>query len=376
MGMDPYLLTPGPLTTSLTTKKAMLHDWGTRDSHFHDLTSKIRTFLVNLIKGQDNFVCIPMQGSGTFAVEAAIGTLIPKTGKLLIPNNGAYCQRVIEICEYLNRAYDEISFQENMPMCPQRIRQHLIENPDITHVVVVHCETSSGIMNPLKEISQVVAELDRKLIIDAMSTFGAIPIHSNEIIFDAIVASANKCLEGIPGLGFVIANHSTLQTSEGNSHSLSLDLYKQYTYMEKTKQWRFTPPTHVTAGFWQAIQEYIEEGGLEGRLARYENNCNVLVTGMRELGFSTLLDNSIMSPIIVTFHMPPDKNFNFTTFYDKLKQQGFIIYPGKLTIADTFRIGCIGKISQKEIKILLSNIRVIINEMNIQQFSPVLDNIS
>jgi len=206
----------------------------------------------------------------------------------------------------------------------------------------VHCETSSGILNPVQEISDVVYERGRKLLIDSMSAFGALPLKTDLTQFEAMVSSANKCIEGVPGFGFVIARKTELLAAKGRSHSLSLDVHAQWVAMEDTGQWRFTPPTHAVAAFIEALKQHEAEGGAPGRLARYQRNCDVLVTEMRAAGFETLLKEPWLSPIIVTFFSPDHRNFRFDEFYDRLKQRGFIIYPGKLTIVDSFRIGCIG----------------------------------
>jgi len=215
---------------------------------------------------------------------------------------------------------------------------------------VVHCETTSGILNPLSEVAAVVARHRRSLLIDSMSAFGALPLDAREIEFDAVVASSNKCLEGAPGMGFCIARESALEMTEGNSPSLVLDLYDQWRAMQKNRQWRFTPPTHVLLAFDQALTEYEEEGGVAGRGGRYRDNCDLMVAGMRAMGFKTLLPDELQAPIIITFHMPTNPEFDFAAFYDGLKDQGYVIYPGKLTVADSFRMGCIGRMGMEQIQ--------------------------
>jgi 2-aminoethylphosphonate-pyruvate transaminase len=269
---DPWLLTPGPLTTSATVKQAMLHDWGSRDMDFIALNRHVRESLVGLVNGRGSHVCIPLQGSGTFAVEAMIGTFLPANGKLLILINGAYGERMAEICRLAGHRFDTIAWAEDQPVDPRRLDQALT-NSDVTHVAVVHCETTSGILNPIREIAAVTERHGRGLLIDSMSGFGALPIDARELSFDALAASSNKCLEGVPGMGFVIARRSALEACAGNAHSLSLDLYGQWQAMEKNGQWRFTPPTHVIVAFQQALVEHAAEGGVAGRGARYRNNC-------------------------------------------------------------------------------------------------------
>ena len=353
---DPYLLTPGPLTTSPTVKQAMLHDYGSRDSYFIDLNQRVLSRLVAMVNGEDSHVAVPLQGSGTFVVEAMIGNFVPADGKVLICVNGAYGHRIVKMCEYYGRNFLVQESAEDVPVNSEELDRTLASDPGITHVVVVFCETTSGILNPLDEIAAVVEKHGAGLLIDAMSAFGALPVDSKKIYFDAIVASSNKCLEGAPGMGFCIARKEALQATIGNSPSLSLDLYDQWTTMEKTRQWRFTPPTHVLLAFDQALNEFEEEGGVEGRGGRYRDNCRILVDGMRELGFRTLLPDHLQAPIIITFHMPQNPEFVFSEFYDYLREQGYVIYPGKLTVAESFRIGCIGRLDESHMTGALSAI--------------------
>ncbi len=343
---DAYLLTPGPLTTSLRTKQAMLRDWGSWDADFKAVTAEIRRRLIAMCDGGDDYDCVPMQGSGTFSIEAALGSFIPRDGKALVLVNGAYGQRAAQTMAYLKRDCSVLDKGDYLPPMPDEVAGILADDPDITHVVAIHCETSSGILNPLQGIADAIHGAGRKLIIDSMSAFGALPLSVKDIPFEAMVSSANKCIEGVPGFGFVIAKKQALDAAAGNSHSLSLDVHDQWAQMNKTGQWRFTPPTHTVVAFLEALIQHEEEGGVAGRLARYTNNRDVLVAGMRQMGFETLLDDAWLSPIITTFFGPNDPNFQFTQFYEQIKSRGFIIYPGKLTEADSFRIGCIGQLDE------------------------------
>ncbi len=342
---EPYLLTPGPLTTAYSVKEAMLCDWGSWDGDFRAMTKRIRQQLLALIDDtEQQFDCVPMQGSGTFAVESMLGSLLPRDAKALVLANGAYGLRAAKTLEYLGRNHVVINKGDYLPPRGSEVAAALKADPDITHVIAIHCETSSGILNPIEEISQATYAAGRKLFIDSMSAFGAIPLSCQTIQYDAVVSSANKCIEGVPGFGFVLARKNILQESKGCSHSLSLDLYDQWDSMEKTGQWRFTPPTHTIAAFAQALQQHHDEGGVEARGSRYCANRDLLVDGMRKLGFETLLQDQWLSPIIVTFFNPAHANFKFESFYELLKSKGFIIYPGKLTVVDSFRIGCIGQL--------------------------------
>ena len=346
---NPILLTPGPLTTTSRTKEAMLSDWGSWDTSFNQLTASVCKDIVNIVNGQGTHVCVPMQGSGTFSVEAALGTLVPKSGKVLVPANGAYCHRIARILTYLQRDVVVLEHNEDEPANPKRIEEALKADPSITHVAVVHCETSAGILNPLHDIALVVAQQNRHLIVDAMSSFAAIPIDLSTTPIDALIAASGKCLEGVPGMGFVVIRQNVLEASAGNSHSLALDLHDQWVYMQKTGQWRYTPPTHVLAALRVALDQFHEEGGVSARNARYQNNCAALVAGMRTLGLQTYLSDDVQAPIIVTFHSPDHPNFQFSKLYEGVKAQGFILYPGKLTQVETFRVGCIGAIESKHI---------------------------
>jgi 2-aminoethylphosphonate-pyruvate transaminase len=349
MMSSPILLTPGPLTTTARTKQAMLADWGSWDAAFNEMTASVCKDIVDIVKGQGSHVCVPLQGSGTFSVEAALGTLVPKTGKVLVPANGAYCQRIARILGYLQREVVVLEHGEDEPVKPERIAAALQADPSITHVAVVHCETSAGILNPLHQIAEVVAQHNRRLLVDAMSSFAAIPIDLSTTPIDALIAASGKCLEGVPGMGFVVVRQELIEGAAGNAHSLALDLHDQWVYMQKTGQWRYTPPTHVVAALRAALDQYLEEGGISARSARYQQNCTTLVKGMRALGLRTYLADEVQAPIIVTFHSPDHPQFDFKKLYEGVKAQGFILYPGKLTQIETFRVGCIGAIGSEEI---------------------------
>ncbi len=368
---EPYLLTPGPLTTSYAVKQAMLRDWGSWDGEFRAVTAEMRKMLLDMINDKDGvFDCVPMQGSGTFSVEALLASFIPRDGKALVLANGAYGKRLVQTLEYLGRAHSVIDKGDYMPPRGDEVTAALQADPEITHVVVVHCETSSGILNPIAEISQAVYAEGRKLLVDSMSAFGAIPLDVTEIRYEAMVSSANKCIEGVPGFGFIIARKDELEAAKGRSHSLSLDVHAQWAHMNKTGQWRFTPPTHVVVAFLEALRAHVAEGGVTGRGARYTNNRDVVVAGMRELGFETLLKDRWLSPIIVTFFCPASPAFEFERFYELMKSKGFIIYPGKLTVADSFRIGCIGQMDGDVMRKVVAAAGECLSEMGVNDASP------
>lgn len=368
---EPYLLTPGPLTTAHEVKQAMLKDWGSWDEDFRAMTRDLRRGLLALLgAGAQDYDCVPMQGSGSFVVEAMLGSFVPRDGKVLVLSNGAYGQRAAATMAYLDRAHVVLDMGDYLPPRGPDVARMLADDPAISHVLAIHCETSSGILNPIAEISEATYAAGRKLLIDSMSAFGAIPLEPAQIRFEAFVSSANKCIEGVPGFGFVIARTAAIEAAKGNSHSLALDVHAQWAAMEKTGQWRFTPPTHVVAAFIEALKMHETEGGVAARGARYAKNRDVLVDGMRGLGFETLLDARWLSPIIVTFFCPADPRFAFDRFYALMKQQGFIIYPGKLTAADSFRIGCIGRLDEHVMTRVVDAARAALAEMGVTSAAP------
>ncbi len=369
-GNDPILLTPGPLTTSLETKQAMLRDWGSWDASFNAITASICRDLVDVVHGEGTHVCVPLQGSGTFAVEAALANLVPRDGKVLVPQNGAYCQRLLKILKYLGRAHVALDIAEDKIVTGAMVEEALARDPAITHVAQVHCETGTGILNPLPEIAQACARHGKGLIVDAMSSFGAIDIDVSKYPVDAVVAASGKCIEGVPGMGFVIVKRAVLEKSQGNSHSLAMDLFDQWTYMQKTTQWRFTPPTHVVAAFRAALDQFKAEGGTPARGARYRSNCETLIEGMAALGFRAFLPRAVQAPVIVTFHAPPDPAYNFKAFYENVRSRGYILYPGKLTQVETFRVGCIGAIDANEMRNVISAIAETLKEMRVNRIEP------
>lgn len=324
------------------------------------IVEEIRKGLVQLAtRKTDEYTSILMQGSGTYCVEATLGSVITPKHKLLILSNGAYGDRMGNIAEYHGMNYDMLAFDETEQVSVEYVDDYLAHNAEITHVAVVHCETTTGILNPLKEIAHMVKMHGKKLIVDAMSSFGGVPLDVEELGIDFMISSANKCIQGVPGFGFIIARKSELQYCKGVSKSLSLDIYDQWDAMEKGHgKWRFTSPTHVVRAFKQAMDELAAEGGVEARHARYCRNHDVLVEGMRSLGFKTLLKDEVQSPVITSF-LYPDKEFDFKEFYHQLKEKGFVIYPGKISQADTFRIGNIGDVFPEDFSRLIEAIKTV-----------------
>jgi 2-aminoethylphosphonate-pyruvate transaminase len=362
---DPFLLTPGPLTTSRTVKAAMVHDWGSRDASFVAINKAVLARLCEIAQGGGDYVTVPMQGSGTFAVEAMLTSFVPRNGKVLVLINGAYGKRAKRILDIAGRETVVHETAEDTPPDLKEVEAILKRTPSITHVFTIHCETTSGILNPVAEIGALAAQYGKGYLIDSMSAFGALPLDARAVHADAIAASSNKCIEGVPGLGFVICRRDALVQTQGNATTLVLDLYDQWSNFEKTGQYRFTPPTHVIVAFHQALEEFTAEGGVAGRGGRYRNNCRILLEGMTALGFKPLLATELQAPIIVTFHMLANPRFIFQRFYDGLKERGFVIYPGKLTVADSFRIGCIGHLGEREMHGALAAVREVLDEMGV-----------
>ena len=349
----------------------MLRDWGSWDAQFNRITASLCRDLVDIVHGGDEYVCVPLQGSGTFSVEAAIGTLTPRNARILVPDNGAYCQRILKICRYLGRDAVALPVPEDQAAGAAAIDEALTRDPSITHVAQVHLETGAGVLNPLADIARVCQKHGKGLIVDAMSSFGAVEIDVRSMPFDALIAASGKCLEGVPGMGFVIAKKSVLEASGGNSHSLAMDLHDQYVYMQKTTQWRFTPPTHVVAALRAAVDQFLAEGGQPVRGERYRKNCRTLVDGMASLGFRPFLAPEVQAPVIVTFHAPTDSKYDFKAFYAAVRERGYILYPGKLTQIETFRVGCIGAIDDNEMRNVVTAIAQSLASLGIRQVAPL-----
>lgn len=366
MTQDKILFTPGPLTTSLAVKQAMLRDLGSRDTEFIEIVRDIRSRLLRIAGGTaDTHAAVLMQGSGTFSLEAVVSSTIPRGGKLLVAVNGAYGRRLLQMAAVHGIETVAVHTPEDRPVDPSEIAGRLRQEPAVTHFSACHCETTSGILNPVRELGAVVRDAGRVFFVDAMSTFGAVPVDLEESGIDYLVSSANKCIEGVPGFGFVLARLDRLQATEGMARTLSLDLLAQYRGLEQDGQFRFTPPTHALLAFRQALLELDQEGGVPGRGERYRRNHRTLLQGMRAMGFREYLRPDDQGPIITSFHYPSHGSFSFDTFYRRLSRQGFVIYPGKVGTADCFRIGTIGRIFPSDVEDLLSAIRRVLAEMNV-----------
>ena len=372
MDRDRILLTPGPLTTTLRTKLAMLKDWGSWDADFNAITARVRERLLAVVHGQDSHVVVPLQGSGTFSVEAAVATVVPRDGHVLVPDNGAYCKRAARLSQMMGRRVSVMPVPEDRPVSAAEVAARLAADPTITHVILIHCETGTGVENPLAAVATVCEQHGRGLIVDAMSSFAALPIDARTTRFDALIAASGKCLEGVPGMGFVFIRKAVLEACAGNSQSLAMDLHDQHVYMGKTGQWRFTPPTPVVAALAEAVAQFDEEGGQPARLARYTGNYRALTEGMAALGFRPFLAPEVQAPIIVTFHAPAHPAYDVRRVYEVAKARGFVLYPGKLTQVETFRVGCIGAIGPNEMRQAVNAVRETLAEMGIPDGTPAV----
>ena len=366
MAEKKLLFTPGPLTTSDTVRQAMMRDVGSRDTEFLDVVRNIRRRLLALGNAAGEYEAILMQGSGTFAVESVIGSILPSEGKLLVLINGAYGHRMAKIARTLGIDTEVLVFPESCPVNPDEVRRALARHPTVTHVGVIHCETTTGIMNPVEGIGTVVKEGGRVFLVDAMSSFGGVHMDLPSCGIDFLVSSANKCIQGVPGFGFVLARRDLLLAAEGRARSLSLDLVAQRKGLESDGQFRFTPPTHVLLAFWQALLELEAEGGVAGRAARFAANQRTLMEGMTALGFKAYLAPEFQSSIITSFFYPSHPNFEFKSFYQRLGEQGFVIYPGKVSDADCFRIGTIGHLFPDDLRSLVAAIGRTLEAMQVE----------
>jgi 2-aminoethylphosphonate-pyruvate transaminase len=367
----PYLLTPGPLTTSQTVKLALLADWGSRDTEFRQVVREIRSELLRLAGCDDTYECVIMQGSGTFAIEAALGCFAPsKRFKTMVVANGAYGERAAQILGRIGRNHVLVSKSDVTQLSPSHFTDKLDEDRNISHIWLIHCETTSGIVNPLGDLARAAKQRGKIFMVDAMSSFGGMHIDMVRDEIDVLVSSSNKCVEGIPGFSYVLVKRALLEASQGQCHSVVLDLYEQWKGLEANGQFRFTPPTHALVAFRQALRELESEGGVAARADRYRRNADTLIEGMAAIGIRPLLDDNEAGPIIQTFLCPRDNNFKFETFYDALRKRGFAIYPGKLTKRDSFRIGTIGKLDQAVMERVVVAVKEVMNEMNVKDMAP------
>ncbi|MFC0409943.1 2-aminoethylphosphonate--pyruvate transaminase [Roseomonas elaeocarpi] len=367
----PLLLTPGPVSVSRSTKEVMLLDRPSGDVEFSADLRFAREYLVSIVNGGGRYTAVPVPGSATYANEAVIATLVPEGGKLLLHSNGVYGDRLIEICEALGTPYAVLRTEPFTPPTAAQFEAMLRADPVITHIMVVHCETSTGVLNPLEEVAALCQRYAKRLLIDAVASFGAIDLDARSLRFDAAVLSSNKCMQGVPGVGWAVVARDALEGAKGHCRSLTLDLWDQEQHMQRTGGFRFTPPTHVVSAFAQACREHADEGGAPARLARYRRNWRRLVDGMRQMGFATVVPDAHASPIVATFRAPEHPGFSFEALFAGMKRRGFVIFPGRLALANTFRIGCMGAVEEADIAEAMEALAEVMTEMGIRDLGRV-----
>ncbi|WP_342364036.1 2-aminoethylphosphonate--pyruvate transaminase [Terrarubrum flagellatum] len=362
---NPLLLTPGPVSISMTTKRVMLTDRASGGVEFQADLQFARDYMVGLVGGRGDYTAVPLPGSATYANEAVIAALVPVGGKLLIHTNGVYGDRLIEICAHTGKSYGAIRTPPFTPATAAQFEAAIEADPAITHVMIVHCETSTGVLNPLEAVADVCRRHGKGLLIDAVASFGAFDIDAKRLGFQAVTVSSNKCMQAAPGIGWSVVQKTALENAKGNHSTLALDLWDQNQHMDRTAAFRFTPPTQVLAAFAQACREHQAEGGAPARFRRYSRNWRRLVDGMRQLGFVTVVPDEFASPIVATFHNPAHPAFSFERLFEGMKKRGFIIFPGRLALANTFRIGCMGDVVEADMADAVSAVAESMEEMGV-----------
>jgi len=362
---NPLLLTPGPVSISQSTKLVMLKDRASGGVEFQADLKFAREYMVGLVGGQGAYTAIPLQGSATYANEAVIAALVPPGGKLLIHANGVYGDRLIEICVHTGKAHAVLRTPPFTPATAAQFEAAIRADAALTHAMVVHCETSTGVLNPLEPVADVCRRHSKGLLIDAVASFGAIDIDAKRLGFQALTVSSNKCMQAAPGICWSLVQKTALENAKGNCPSLALDLWDQNQHMERTGAFRYTPPTQVLAAFAQACREHQAAGGAPARLARYRRNWRRLVDGMRQMGFKTVVPDEFASPIVATFHNPAHPAFSFQKLFEGMQRRGFIIFPGRLALADTFRIGCMGEVTEDDIAEAMTALAETLAEMGV-----------
>jgi len=362
---DPLLLTPGPVSTTRSVKAAMMRDRASGGDEFRTDLALARNYMVSVIHGEGAYTAVPIPGSATYANEGVIAQLVPAGGKLLIHTNGVYGDRLIEIASHLGKSYSVIRTAPFTPATAAQYEQAMEADSAITHVMTVHCETSTGVVNPLDTVAEVCRRHAKGLFIDAVASFGAMEIDARKLGFQAVTVSSNKCMQGAPGIGWAVVQKTALENARGHGESLVLDLWDQNQHMDRLSAFRFTPPTQIVAAFAQACREHAQEGGTAARLARYQRNWRRLVGGMRQMGFTTVVPDEFASPIVATFHNPDHPNFSFQALFEGMKKRGFIIFPGRLALADTFRIGCMGDVTEADMSEAMQAVAETLAEMGV-----------
>jgi len=344
------LLNPGPVTTTDTVKQALVvADICHREVEFTDLMQGVRMDLLKVVNADpEQYTSILFAASGTGAVEACLSSVLASEKKVLIINNGPYGQRMLDIARRYHIPSLEYQVDYDQPIAITEIELLLIQNNNIGAVAMVHHETSSGILSSLRPIGELCHKYGCEFIVDAMSSFAGVDIDVEREHIDYIISSANKCLQGMPGLAFVIAKKSALMQSKGRARSFYFDLHQQFYALETQREMPFTPPVQIIYALRQALNEFLAET-LSGRIERYQRNYELLIKGFAKLGFTCLTPEDRASHLLAIIRFPGDQSYNFDEFHDYLFAAGFTIYPKKLSIPNTFRVACLGAIEPQDI---------------------------
>ncbi|MFR8033887.1 MAG: 2-aminoethylphosphonate--pyruvate transaminase [Lachnospiraceae bacterium] len=363
------LLTAGPICTSMRVKEAMLRDLGTRDHEYQDMVEQLRNELLQLAHvDADTHSVVFLQGSGTYGVESVLDSSVGKKGKVLILSNGAYGERMEQICIAHGISYQMQSFSKLEALPVEKLESYIKED-SITHVAFIHCETTAGVLNDLEAILKLTHKYHKRSIVDAMSSFGSMEMNLKELDMDFLITSSNKCLHGVPGVAIIYGKQEAFQQCEGNADNLAMDLYKQWAEMEASRgAFRFTSPTHVLLALNEAVKELKEQGGIAVRHDHYVFLQKKIQDTMKELGFEAPVKREEQAPVITTYFIP--EWMDFSHFYDWMKERDILLYSGKLPGYHAFRIGNLGDLSVSDIERTLDEIRVYVREYGPKSGKP------
>jgi 2-aminoethylphosphonate-pyruvate transaminase len=364
------LLIPGPVTTNPAVRAALAHDFAPWDNDFRPLAAGLRDRLLRIARGTpERHTVLPLQGCGHFITEAAVRTFLPMGGKLLIPATGSYSDRMVRLAREAGRVPVTLPIPDTAPTPPQAVAAALAADPDISHVGLVYSETGSGVVHDPAVVGAVVRAAGRRMIVDAVSAFGALPLDiSAQPEIDAVVFTPNKCLEGIPGLAFAACPIDRLEACAGQAGSWSFDLSDIYAHALRSGpgRFRFTPPAQVINALNVALDLY-EAEGQAARLARYTQNMRVLYDGVQALGLTPFLPREHQGPIIVNVHAPADPAWDLQRFVDALKRRGVLISNFYNTPTPGFRVGCIGAITPDDMRGAVAAMAEALDELGIHQ---------
>ena len=341
------LLNPGPANTTPSVRAALvIPDLCHREPEYFEMMRRCRAAVARLAGGDDDWVTVLFTGSGTAAVEATICSVVPSDRALLVVDNGVYGDRMLKIARAHGIASHAVSVDTFSAVCPDAVDAALLAHPEVSHVAVVHHETTTGVLNPVADIARVVERRGRRMIVDAMSSLFGEPLDVTQPPLDFVTASANKCLQGVPGVSFVLARRTALAALRGRApRSVYLDLHAHFATQEQDNT-PFTPAVQVVHAMEQALAELAQEG-VKQRIARYADNARVLREGLGELGFSILVAPDARSNILTTFRLPDGVTYD--ALHDALKRRGYIIYAGQGDLRRyAFRVANIGTLTPRD----------------------------